>query len=138
MSSGGERQRWVELAVQRIVVDWSSRAEERRPWGTWVLLWGAIERDEELEVPWPAVPLRAAWFLTGSGFVRREVWSYLRYRAMQRAHLLANAVSVLEVAPYRGRCAAYAAGHHGPRNAYGLRLEPGSDGRAIEHRLWVA
>lgn len=63
------------MAVQRLVSDWSSRAGERRPWGAWVVLWGAIASNEELEAPWPAVPLRAAWFLTDSGFVRRDVVS---------------------------------------------------------------
>lgn len=132
------RQRLVELSVQRLVAEWSSLGGESRPWRAWVLLWGAIERDAELEVPWPAVALRAAWFLTGSGFVRRDVWHYLRYRAMHRAYRLGDAVSVLEVAPYRGRCAVYAAAYYGPLYAHGLSLEQGSDGRCIEHRLWVS
>lgn len=137
-SPGEARQRLVEWAVRRLVADWSSRAEERRPWGTWLLAWGAIDSDDALEAPWPAVPLRAAWFLTGAGFERREVWSYLRHRAMQRAQVLANPVGVLEVAPYRGRCAVYAAGHYGPRNAYGVRVELDSRGMPAEHRLWVS
>ena len=30
-----------------------------------------------------AVDMNGAWFLTGSGFVGRDVWSYLRHRAMR-------------------------------------------------------
>jgi hypothetical protein len=138
MSSGGEHQRLVELGVQWLMADWSSRAEERRPWGAWVVLWGSIENDEELAAPMPAVPLRAAWFLTGSRFVRRDVWSYLRHRAMFWRYALANPVSVLEVAPYRGRPAVYVAGYYGPRNAFGLCLEVDAHGCPAEHRLWVS
>ncbi|WP_163988666.1 hypothetical protein [Pyxidicoccus caerfyrddinensis] len=142
MSTPNNTRQWlVEQTVRRLVADWSSRDEEHRPWGTWVLLWGAIESDDELEGPWPAVPLLAAWFLTESGFVRRDMWSYLRHRAMQYSRLhypLATRVAVLEVAPYRGRCAVYAAGYYGPRNAHGMRLELDTHGQPTEHRIWVA
>ncbi|MCP3064045.1 hypothetical protein LXT21_35240 [Myxococcus sp. K38C18041901] len=134
--------RWlIEQAVRRLVADWSSRDEQRRPHGTWVLLWGPIESNAELEGPTVAVPLLAAWFLTGAGFVRQDVWRYLRHRALRysaRFSPLATDVGVLEVALYRGGTAVYAAGHLGPRDAHGLRLERDSDGRLFEQRIWVA
>lgn len=87
------------------------------------------------------VPLLAAWFLTNSGFVRRDVWSYLRHRALRHSALyspLATAVGVLEVALYRDGVAVYAASHLGPRGAYGVRLERGPGGQLLEQRLWVS
>ncbi|WP_074951382.1 hypothetical protein [Myxococcus fulvus] len=133
--------RWlVEQAVRRLVADWSSCDEQRRPRGAWVLRWGPIERDEDLEGPTVAVPLLAAWFLTDAGFVRRDVWRYLRHRALRRSSVyspLATEVGVLEVAPYRRGLAVYAASHLGPRGAHGLRLERDSEGQVTEHRLWV-
>ncbi|GEL74112.1 hypothetical protein MVI01_58960 [Myxococcus virescens] len=134
--------RWlIAQAVRMLMADWSSRDERRRPWGTWVLLWGAIESDEELERLRIAVPLLGAWFLSDSCFVRHDVWRYLRHRSMQHSSLyspLATRVGVLEVAPYRREPAVYAASHCGPRDAYGVRLERDSSGQLTEHRIWVA
>ncbi|MCP3141530.1 hypothetical protein [Pyxidicoccus xibeiensis] len=134
-------QQLVEHAVQRLVDDWSSREPERRPWGMWVLRWGPIQDESELDARQPPVPLLAAWFLTDSGFVRRDVWSYLRHRAMVWSSLAGvrlAPVGVLEVAPYLGRSAVYAAAHFGPRDANGFRLERDSRGQPGVHRLWVS
>ncbi len=132
----------IEQTVQRLVADWASLPEERRPWATWVLLWGPIETHEALEVPYPTVPLLGAWFLTDSGYVRRDVWSYFRFRAIQYSpttpYPLANPVAVLEIAPYRDSLALYAAGHFGPRHAYGMRTELDANGQLTEHRFWVS
>ncbi|AKF86999.1 hypothetical protein MFUL124B02_36290 [Myxococcus fulvus 124B02] len=134
--------RWlIEQAVRRLVADWSSRDEQRRPHGTWVLLWGPVESDEDLAGPTVTVPLLAAWFLTDSGFVRQDVWSYLRHRALRYSSVyspLATEVGVLEVALYRGGAAVYAASHLAPREAYGVRLERGPDGELLEQRVWVS
>ncbi|MFY1830292.1 hypothetical protein ACN47A_30535 [Myxococcus fulvus] len=142
MTEAGTPGRWlIEQAVQRLVADGSSRDEQRRPHGAWVLLWGPIESDEDLEGARVAVPLLAAWFLTDSGFVRQDVWRYLRHRALRRSSVyspLATEVGVLEVALYRGGAAAYAAGHLGPQAAYGMRLERGPDGELLEQRVWVS
>lgn len=135
-------QRLTQLAVQRLVDDWSSRSY--RPWGMWVLLWSAIESDEELETLSPRVPLIAAWFLTDSGFNRRDGWSYFRYLAAQQMEFEQRwfnrepGVGVLEVAPYRDRIAVYSAGHLAERNAYGLRTEFDAWGQPVAHRLWMA
>lgn len=135
----------MQQAVQRLVDDWSARAWEYRPWGMWVLLWGAIQDDRELEDARPEVPLRAAWFLTSTGFVRRDAWSYLRYQAARQSAIetlpvrgAPAGVGVLEVAPYRDGVSVYASAYYGPLNAYGLRLEQDDRGRLITHRLWVS
>ncbi|WP_426735896.1 hypothetical protein [Myxococcus faecalis] len=134
--------RWLIVqAVRRLVAGWSSRDEQRRPGGAWVLLWGPIARDEDLEGATVMVPLLAAWFLTDAGFVRRDVWSYLRHRALRYSSVfspLATEVGVLEVALYRGGTQVYAASHLGPRDAYGVRLERGPDGESLEQRVWVS
>lgn len=133
-------QRLTQLAVQRLVDDWSSRSY--RPWGMWVLLWSAIESDEELETLPPGVPLIAAWFLTDSGFARRDGWSYFRYLAAQRMGLEQRGfnrnpgVGVLEVAPYRDRIAVYAASHLAALDAHGVRMEWDARGQLVEHDLW--
>ncbi|MFP2923859.1 hypothetical protein ACLESO_01330 [Pyxidicoccus sp. 3LG] len=141
--AGADFRQLMEHAVQRLVDDWSSRTWERRPWGMWVLRWGVIGSDSELEGRWPSVPLVAAWFLTESGFVRGDVWSYLRHRSMAwsgpaRVPARIHPIGVLEVAPYPGRSAVYAAAHFGPLNAYGLRMERDSRGQPVETRLWVS
>ncbi|WP_375765040.1 hypothetical protein NR798_25325 [Archangium gephyra] len=135
---------FTRLAVQRLVDDWSLQGGEGRPWGIWVLLWGAIQHDEELETLHPSVPLRAAWFLTDSGFVRREVWSYLRFQAIQNAPLEPlrirpdPGIGVFNVAPYRGQTAVYASGSFGPRNGYGFRMGLDAHGQPFTERLWVS
>ncbi|MBZ4394082.1 hypothetical protein [Myxococcus sp. AS-1-15] len=140
MTDADSSGRWlIEQAVRRLVAEWSSRDEQRRPRGAWVVLWGPIARDEDLEGATVTVPLLAAWFLTDAGFVRRDVWSYLRHRALRCSSVfspLATEVGVLEVALYRGGTQVYAASHLGPRDACGVRLERGPDGRLMEQRVW--
>ena len=137
-------QHLTRLAVQRLVDDWSSRAWPYRPWGMWVSLWGAIQSDEELERPQPAVPLTASWFLTESGFVRHEVCGCLRFRTVRNAGIdqlrphSAPSVGVFDVAPYRNQPAVYASAWFGPLNAYGFRMELDAHGQPSAQRLWVS
>jgi hypothetical protein len=137
-------QRLTRIAVQRLVDDWSSRNPAHRPWGMWLMLWGAIENDEALQTLEITVPLKAAWFLTESGFVRREEWNALRYLTLRQAEIerrcfeRSPGVGLFDVAPYRDHLAVYASAEYGPLNAYGFRMEFDDHGQPVAHRLWVS
>jgi hypothetical protein len=134
----------TRLAVQRLVDDWSRRSWAHRPWGMWLMLWGAIENDEAVQTFELTFPLTAAWFLTESGFVRREEWSALRYSAVRQADIerrcfeRSPGVGLFDVAPYRDQLAVYASAEYGPLNAYGFRMEFDGHGQPVAHRLWVS
>ncbi|WNG47555.1 hypothetical protein F0U60_28115 [Archangium minus] len=135
-------QRLTRLAVQHLVDNWMSRSWTYRPWGMWLLLWGAIRNGEETEPLESVVPLTEAWFLTSSGFVRREQWDALRQLAVRQAELErqglapSTGVGILQVAPYRDLLAVYADCNYGPMNEGGFRMELDDQGQPVYVGIW--